>query len=236
MKNRLIYIASLFFVFFSFGALAQTKITRVSSYDNIQNKNNRIDQTKAVFEEINQLQMANTVVGKAALPNIYQFESKNLVLNGSGMREIFWLDLYACGLYLPKKNSNAPLIVGTNKPMVIRLDILSNKIDKKKLIKAFRQGFKKSNTEKVVKKFEKEIETFMNFLDVDINIGDKYDIVYTPGVGTTLYVNYYNKGTVKGLGFKAAIFNIWLSEDNPADKSLKKQLLNKPLVSVSKKI
>lgn len=228
MANKLTLLISFFIVLFSFIATAQSRITRVSAYDYIENERDRSAQTKAVFEEINQLQMASTVVGKAALPNIYQFESKKLILNGSGLREIFWTDLYACGLYLPKKISSAPVIVGTNKPMVIRLDILSNKIDKEKLIKAFKKGFKKSNTEKVASKFEKEIEKFVNFLDIDINVGDKYDIVYTPGIGTTLYANYHNKGTIKGLAFKAAIFNIWLSQYDPADKSLKKNLLNKP--------
>ena len=227
MKNKLFYTASIFFSLLSLSTIAQTRISRVSSYDyNIENRGNRLSQTKSVQQEINHLAMASTQIGKTALPNIYQFKSKNLVLNGAGLREIFWVDLYAAGLYLTKKSNNAPFIVSSNKPMVMRLDILSNKIDKKKLIKAFKQGFEKSNTEQVVKKFETQLETFINFLDIEINVGDKYDIVYTPGIGTTLYVNYHNKGTIKGLTFKAALFNMWLSDNNPADKSLKQELIN----------
>lgn len=228
MKNRLFYTAITFFLLLSFSANAQTRISRVSHHDyTIENKENRQIQTKTVQQEINHLEMASTQIGKTALPNIYQFKSKKLVLNGTGLREIFWIDLYAAGLYLTKKNTNAALIVGTDKTMILRLDILSNKIDKKKLIKAFKQGFTKSNSEQVVKKYQIELNKFINFLDVDINVGDKYDIVYTPGLGTTLYVNYYNKGTIKGLAFKAALFNIWLSESNPADKSLKAKLVSK---------
>ena len=229
MKNKLIYTASILVVLFSLNTIAQTRISRVSDYDyNIENRSNRnrLEQTKIVQEEINHLEMASTQVGKTYFPNVYQFKSKKLVLNGAGLREIFWLDLYAAGLYLTKKSNNARFIVGSEKPMVMRLDILSNKTQKDKLIKAFKQGFAKSNTQKVVEKFEKELDTFISFLDVDINVGDKYDIVYKPGIGTTLYVNYENKGTINGLGFKAALFNIWLSDSNPADKSLKEELVN----------
>ncbi len=220
---------SIYFVFLfliTFNLLAQTRIVKLNTA-NYQKSSlvNRQLQTKKVQEEIDSQSMTSALIGKAILPSQYRFKSKNLKLNGAGLREMLWIDLYACGLYLPEKNSVASKIVSSNEAMVIRLDILSNAISKNKLIKAFEKGFEKANTEKATEIYKKELAEFISFLDVKIQVGDKYDIVYTPGVGTTLYVNYKKKGTVEGLSFKSAIFNIWLSDIEPADKSLKRELL-----------
>jgi len=220
-----IYLLSL--ILSSLNLVAQTRIARIDSkkINNIDITKNRRIQTKSIQGEIDKLSMESKRVGKATLPMLYNYKSKKMVLNGAGLREMLWLDLYACGLYLKEKSVNPSKIISSNRSMIIRLDILSSAISKKKLIRAFEQGFEKSNNEQVVKKYKSELAQFISFLDVEITVGDKYDIVYTPGIGTSLYVNYKNKGLIKGLDFKSALFNIWLSE-NPADKSLKKELLN----------
>lgn len=223
---KLIYSVFLFLI--TFNLVAQTRIVKLNTAKYEESSLvDRQSQTKKIQEEIDSQSMSSTLIGKAILPVQYRFKSKNLKLNGAGLREMLWIDLYACGLYLPEKNTVASKIVSSNEAMVIRLDILSNAISKNKLIKAFEKGFEKSNTEKVAEKYRVELAKFISFLDVKIQVGDKYDVVYTPGVGTSLYVNYEKKGTVEGLSFKSAIFNIWLSDIQPADKSLKKELLGK---------
>jgi len=205
---------------------AQSRISKVNTTQTKEpSLKERRAQTKRVQNEIDAKAMSIKIVGKAILPYQYKFKFEKLKLNGAGLREMLWVDLYACGLYLQAENNVASKIVSSNEIMVIRLDILSNAISKKKLIKAFKKGFQKSNTEEVVEEFEEDLEDFISFLDVAIKVGDKYDIVYKPGLGTSLYVNYKKKGTIKGLPFKSAIFNIWLSDIEPADKSLKKDLL-----------
>ena len=52
---------------------------------------------------------AQTEVGDATLPNTMSLEGADLVLNGAGLREKLWIDLYAGGLYLPSKSSDAKL-------------------------------------------------------------------------------------------------------------------------------
>jgi len=169
---------------------------------------------------------AQTQVGDAILPNKLTFDSNELVLNGSGLREKYWFDLYACGLYLQSKNNKASTIVANDASMAIHMEILSSILSKKKLFGAFRSGVEKTNSEEVVKKINADLEKFLGFLDNDISVGDKYSISYTPNLGTSLYINNIKKGTIKGLLFKSAIFNIWLAK-KPVDSNLKDKLLNK---------
>lgn len=202
---------------------AQSRISKVNTTQTKEpSLNERRIQTKRVQNEIDAKAMSLKIIGKAIFPYEYKFKFEKLKLNGAGLRQ----GMYACGLYLQAKNSVASKIVSSNEIMVIRLDILSNATSKKKLIKELEKGFQKSNTEAVVLEFKKEFEDFVNFLDIDIKAGYKYDIVYKPGLGTSLYVNYIKKGTIMGLPFKSAIFNIWLSDIEPADEKLKQNLLS----------
>lgn len=167
---------------------------------------------------------SQTKVGDAILPNKLNIESSELLLNGSGVREKLWFDLYACGLYLQNKTNSGPQIVTADQPMAIHMEILSSLLSKKKLIGAFESGVEKTNSEKVVAEIAPKLKTFLKFVDKEINIGDKYRLAYTPSTGTSLYINDIKKGTIKGLDFKSAIFNIWLASDS-VDDDLKKELL-----------
>lgn len=228
---KYLYIISA--LLFSLNTIAQSQVTRISSKStNNGTATKRFPKINKTSEEINRLGMSSVAIGKTILPMLYRYKSENLILNGAGLREMLWVDLYACGLYLTNPKKNASQIVSINELMIIRLDILSTAISKKKLIKAFEQGFEKSNTDQVARRYKAELSKFISFLDVKVSVGDKYDIVYTPGEGTSLYVNYEKKGTIPGLDFKSAIFNMWLSE-SPVDKSLKKELISAK--SISKK-
>lgn len=167
---------------------------------------------------------AQTVVGDATLPNKISIESEELILNGSGIREKLWFDLYACGLYLKNKSSNASTIVASDQPMAIHMEILSSLLSKKKLIDAFESGVAKTNSEKVVLNIASDLKKFLNFVDQDINVGDKYRLTYAKATGTSLYINNTYKGSIKGIEFKSAIFNIWLASE-PVDNDLKNELL-----------
>ena len=53
------------------------------------------------------LGVAQTKVGDVSLPNSQSFQGTELMLNGAGVREKLWIDLYAGGLYLTEKSSDA---------------------------------------------------------------------------------------------------------------------------------
>ncbi|HSP12449.1 MAG TPA: chalcone isomerase family protein [Salegentibacter sp.] len=168
---------------------------------------------------------AQTKAGGATLPNSVTFEGKTLVLNGVGVREKFWMDMYAGALYLNAKSSNASAIMGANEPMAIKLHMVSKMITSDRMIEAVNEGFENS-TRGNTASLKSEIEKFKGFFKEEIKINDVFDIVYLPSKGVVVFKNGNELGTIKGIAFKKALFGIWLSE-NPADKKLKSGMLGK---------
>ena len=171
------------------------------------------------------LSNAQTKVGDATLPNTETFDDATLVLNGAGVREKLWIDLYAAGLYLDKKSSDSKTIISSEKPMAIKLHIVSGLISSEKLIDAVRDGFNKSTNGNTAP-IQPQIDTMLSYFKDEITKDDVFDLVYLPSRGVVAYKNGEERGVVKGKDFKEALFGIWLSSD-PADKGLKDDLLGK---------
>lgn len=166
---------------------------------------------------------AQTEVAGVNLPDTESFGNETLSLNGAGVREKFWMDMYAGGLYLQEKSSDATEIMKSDKPMAIKLHIVSKLITSKRMIDAVNEGFQNStheNTEPIKAK----IKQFISFFSDPIQKDDVFDIVYLPTEGVVVYKNRTEKGTITGLEFKEALFGIWLS-DEPADEDLKQAML-----------
>ena len=168
---------------------------------------------------------AQTEVAGIKIPNSETYQGKTLNLNGAGVREKLWIDLYAGGLYLAKKSSNANEIVSSNEPMSIKLHIVSKLISSDKMIEAVNEGFENS-TNGNTKSLDAEIKKFRSFFMEEITKNDVFDIVYIPGTGVTAYKNDKELGTIEGMEFKKALFGIWLS-NRPADDDLKEAMLGK---------
>lgn len=168
---------------------------------------------------------AQTEVGGVNLPNSETYQGKTLTLNGAGVREKLWIDLYAGGLYLSKKSSNASEIVSANEAMSIKLHIVSKLITSDKMVEAVNEGFENSTGGKT-KPLAAKIDKFKGFFMAEIKKNDVFDIVYIPGTGVTAYKNDKELGTIEGMDFKKALFGIWLS-NKPADDDLKEAMLGK---------
>lgn len=168
---------------------------------------------------------SQTEVGGITFENKQQIEGYNLVLNGAGVRDKLWIDLYAAGLYLSEKNYEAAEIIKADEPMAVRLHILSSLISSKKMIKAVEEGFEHA-THGHNEPLKDRINQFIRFFENKIKKGDVFQMLYKPGIGVVSFKNGEKKGTVTGLDFKKALFGIWLS-DKPADDDLKKAMLGK---------
>ena len=122
------------------------------------------------------------------LPAKLEASSTELVLNGGGLREKYFLDLYVGGLYLKSKSTNADAIIKADEPMAIRIEIVSKLIDSNKMIDAIEDGMKNSTGGKT-EELSKEIAEFKDAFSEAIVIGDIYNIVYVPNEGVTVYKN-----------------------------------------------
>ncbi|CAM4011141.1 MULTISPECIES: chalcone isomerase family protein [Flavobacterium] len=177
-----------------------------------------------VMTTMTSLQAQKTVSGVKLDENI-TVEGKNLTLNGAGIREKFWIDLYVGSLYLPKKSSNASEIINSNDAAVIKLDIVSGMITSEKMISAVDEGFQNATGGKT-DALKTKIDQFKSFFKDEFNKGDSFIIANVPGSGVVVYKNGTKKGTIDGADFKKALFGIWLS-GKPADKDLKNSMLGK---------
>ena len=148
---------------------------------------------------------------------------KNLVLNGQGTRDKFFIDLYVGGLYLKQKSTDAGQIIDADEPMNIRLHIVSSLITSKKMEDGTREGFDKA-TDGNIEPIKEKIETFLSVFTEEIKEDDIYDFLYTPSTGVQIYKNSKLKETIIGLEFKKALYGIWIGK-NPAQESLKEDML-----------
>ena len=162
-------------------------------------------------------------IGGINMPESLESGQAKLMLNGAGVREKFFMDLYVGGLYLKEKSQDAKAIIEADKPMAIRLHIISSMITSKKMEKATREGFENAtggNTEAI----KVQIEEFISVFKEEIKEGDIYDLIYVPGKGVEVSKNNKSRSIIKDFPFKKAMFGIWLS-DKPAQKNLKKAML-----------
>lgn len=148
---------------------------------------------------------------------------EKLDLNGGGLREKYFFDLYIAALYLKDKNSDASKIISKNEEMAISIKIISSKVTREKFIETVKEGFAKASAGKASKE---EIKKFTGFFDDAFKIGDKINLEFVPGKGLLVKKNGKLIGTMENIEFKKALFSIWLGSDC-VDSTLKEGLLGK---------
>ncbi|MFW6106188.1 MAG: chalcone isomerase family protein, partial [Desulfovermiculus sp.] len=147
-----------------------------------------------------------------------------LKLNGAGVRNKFFLNLYVGSLYLEVPSHKGREVISADEPMAIRLHILSKLITSKKMEEATREGFVQATNGDIAPIQERMEEFISLFKQEEIVTGDVFDFVYRPEEGLLAYKNEELMSTVKGLDFKKALFAIWLGPD-PVQESLKAKML-----------
>ncbi len=157
------------------------------------------------------------------IPDTLTIGQEKLVLNGVGLRKKFVVKVYLAGLYLKEKSSDANAIIQGNEPMALVLHFIHSEVPKENLIEAWNEGFQKSAKDRLGS-IQKEIDQFNAIFTGPAKKGDVYLLLYTPQNGVEVRVNNDNKGTIKGLEFKKALFGIWIGDD-PVSQDLKKGLL-----------
>jgi len=149
---------------------------------------------------------------------------QTLLLNGVGLREKFWVDVYVGSLYLSEKSSNVEEILSQQGAWRIQLDFVYKEVTSKKLIKAWREGFEKNQSEQSPGQLQTRIDQFYRYFATNVVAKDQYSFDYIPGKGTTITKNQTLLGTIPGDDFKNALLKIWLG-DYPASKALKRGML-----------
>lgn len=192
--------------------------------------------------------LAQTTISGVKLPAKLGFSGTTRELNGAGTRTKYFVKVYVAGLYLKEKSKDAKAILNADKPMSIRLQIISSMLTNDVMVKYIREGFSKSLHGKI-EPYKDHIDLICEvFSSEPTKVGDVYDIHYTPGVGVSaskngkpyIFKNLKNKlgkpyaiilkntksgqDALPGIDFKKGLFGIWLS-DSPVDPTLKDGML-----------
>ena len=160
-------------------------------------------------------------IGGIELPDNYNLNDNNLLLNGAGLRKKVIIKVNACGLYLQSQENNAEKILNSNTDIAIRMHFIYKEVDNEKLITAWNEGFASTGASET---FVEEIAKFNSFFDKPALKNDIYMITYDQTNGTSVYVNDTLIGSIAGKNFRKAVFSIWLGENSALPK-LKKALL-----------
>ncbi|MDC1286502.1 chalcone isomerase family protein [Gammaproteobacteria bacterium] len=147
-----------------------------------------------------------------------------LTLNGAGLREKFWIDVYVGSLYLPSKTNDVAEILSKPESWRIQLDFVYKEVARQKLLDSWREGFEKNQTAETLQQLQSRISAFYRLFDSSAVARDQYWFDYQPGIGTRVSKNQQSLGVIPGEDFASALLEIWLG-NHPADKSLKKAML-----------
>jgi hypothetical protein len=151
-------------------------------------------------------------------------DGQSLVLNGVGLREKLWVDVYVGSLYLPSKSGNVAEILSKPGPWTVQLDFVYKEVSREKLLEGWREGFEKNQSTETLKQLQPRIDEFYGYFVTNAVKKDQYIFDYIPAQGTRISKNQQQLGLIPGEDFKNALLEIWLG-NYPADKKLKKGML-----------
>jgi hypothetical protein len=147
-----------------------------------------------------------------------------LTLNGAGVREKLFLDIYVGALYLPAKSSDADAILASPDPACVAMHFIHKKVSRKKIIGAWKDGLAANHSAAEMQALRPQLERF-NDLFRTVHRGDVIRICYLPDIGTEVQINDERRGIVPGEPFFHALLRIWLGPE-PVSADLKKDMLD----------
>ncbi len=151
--------------------------------------------------------------------------SRDLMLNGAGLRTKYFFKVYVAALYLGERTHVADVALNQSGEKRIVLHVLRELSDEQ-LLHGFNEVMVANHTAAELQALEpqlKELTTIFHAVK-KVEDGDVIFLDYLPDSGTRITVNGVLKGNVSGELFNRALFKIWLG-DKPAQPDLKQKML-----------
>lgn len=163
---------------------------------------------------------AGTLAG-VSVPDTVEVGGDRLVLNGMGLREKFFVDVYVAALYLPEKTRSEQAIFAADEKRRIAMHFVYD-VSKEQICEAWAESLE-ANRPKASETLKGEFETLCSYMENVVD-GEKMTFTYVPGEGTTISVNGRKKGTLGDKAFADALFASFIGQ-HPATGKLKKGML-----------
>lgn len=155
------------------------------------------------------------------LPDTISLGGTPLVLNGAGLREFLWIDVYVGGLYLPARTTDAARAIADDVPKRIVMHFLFRKVPAAKFVETFREGRARQTGIDDLGPLYDRLEAMVN---QDVLAGEVIVLDYVPGRGVTVVANGKEKGTLGDARFMRSLWTIFLGTP-PASEVLKAGML-----------
>lgn len=150
-----------------------------------------------------------------------EVDGGTLVLNGMGLREKFFVDVYVAGLYLPGREGSGEAVLAADTPRRLEMAFVRD-VTRQQVCDAWTEGLE-ANHPGAPAELEASFETLCSWME-DLSDGDRMAFTYVPGEGTTIEVAGEEKGVLEGKEFADALFASFIGE-HPATGKLKQGLL-----------
>jgi hypothetical protein len=164
-------------------------------------------------------------LGGITLPEQLEFGKTKMHLNGAGVRNKFFMDIYVLALYAEKSITNEKEAISGNTARALRLVITTPMANNQIVTESIEKGMRKSSGNKyeLIKPFIGEIIRVFN--EHPIRTRDYFDIVYIPGEGMSVYRNgKFASGPQPSDELRDTVFDNWLGSQAPSAQ-LKRKLL-----------
>ena len=148
-----------------------------------------------------------------------------LVLNGAGLRKRVVFQVYAMGLYLPKKTSSAAEAIGGEGPKRVAIHMLRD-VGAAQFTDALADGIRENHTETEAKAHEPRVKALAAIM-AEVKEAKKGMVIVLDMAGGAVQMSIDGKPAGKpidGAEFSRALLRIWLG-DKPVQDDLKKALL-----------
>lgn len=170
------------------------------------------------------LALAAEKAGVSVEDEIKTASGQTLVLNGQGLREKLWIDVYVGSLYLPARSSDVAEILSRPGPWRVQLDFIYKEVSREQILEGWREGFENNQSVATLEKLRPRIEQFNAYFGENAVAGDRLVFEFVPTIGTRIIKNDKPVGAIPGEDFADALLEIWLG-NKPADKGLKRGML-----------
>lgn len=165
------------------------------------------------------LAQAKTLAG-VTLPDTLQLGGQSLTLNGMGLREKFYIDVYVGGLYLQHPTHDGAAAIAADEPKRVLMHFIYKEVTREQILETFHEGFGSA----VSGAEAANIAKMEAWVPAAIKSGETMGFDYVPGVGTSFLVNGKTMGTIPGTAFMKLVWGIYLGP-KPPTANLKAGLL-----------
>lgn len=154
-----------------------------------------------------------------------QIQPGNLVLNGAGLRKRLFFQVYAIGLYLPKRTTDAEEAITSSGPKRVAIHMLRN-VGAAEFSEALADGIRANHSEAEAKALEPRVQA-LGAIMAELKEAKKGMVIALdfPGREMQLLVDGKPTGSpIAGEDFYRALLRIWLGPQ-PVQDDVRKALL-----------